>query len=180
MRVISGSAKGRKLLAVPGTTTRPILDRAKKPLFDILRPTLAETSWLDLFAGSGGVGIEALSEGAAHCTFVDLEQKAIKTIKDNLQNTGFLDQSEVFHSDAFQFLRRARKSYDVIYVAPPQYKGLWSEILRAIAERPQLLSKQGRVIIQIDPKEKEELSLNTLSLIDERSYGKTLFLFYSL
>lgn len=179
MRVISGSARGKALLSVPGDTTRPILDRVKKPLFDILRPTIEGTSWLDLFAGSGGVGIEALSEGAGHCTFVDLEPKAVATIKKNLDNTGLIERAEVYNSDAFQFLRRARRTYDYIYVAPPQYKGLWSEAMMNIAERTHLLSPHGRVIIQIDPKEYEELSLNTLQKIEERKYGKTLLAFWS-
>jgi 16S rRNA (guanine(966)-N(2))-methyltransferase RsmD len=179
MRVISGSARGKTLLSVPGDTTRPILDRVKKPLFDILRPTIEGTLWLDLFAGSGGVGIEALSEGAGHCTFTDLEPKAVVTIKKNLENTGLSTKAEVYNSDAFQFLRRAKKAYDYIYVAPPQYKGLWSEAMMNIAERTHLLSPRGRVIVQIDPKEYEELSLNTLQKIEERKYGKTLLVFYA-
>ncbi len=178
MRVISGSARGKTLLAVPGDTTRPILDRVKKPLFDILRPTIEGTSWLDLFAGSGGVGIEALSEGAGHCTFVDLEPKAVTTIKKNLEGTALSAKAEVYNSDAFQFLRRAKRTYDYIYVAPPQYKGLWSEAMTNIAERTHLLAPNGRIIVQIDPKEYEELSLNTLQKIEERKYGKTLLAFY--
>lgn len=178
MRVITGTARGRNLLAVPGDTTRPILDRVKKPLFDILRPDIPGSSWLDLFAGSGGVGIEALSEGAAHCTFVDLEPKAITTIKKNLENTELADKAEVYNSDAFQFLRRARRAYDFIYVAPPQYKGLWNEILYGIAERTPLLTATGQVIVQIDPKEYQELNIETLAKADERKYGKTLLIFY--
>jgi 16S rRNA (guanine(966)-N(2))-methyltransferase RsmD len=90
MRVIAGTAKGRKLLAVPGDGTRPILDRVKTPLFDILRPEIQGARVLDLFAGSGAVGIEALSQGAAHCTFLDLSRPAIDTIKANLETTGFV------------------------------------------------------------------------------------------
>ncbi len=178
MRVIGGTARGRSLLAVPGDTTRPILDRVKKPLFDILRPQITEMVVLDLFAGSGSVGIEALSEGASFCTFVDLEPKAVSVIKKNIENTDFSKQSEVFNSDAFQFLRRAKKTYDLIYVAPPQYKGIWIEALRAISERSHLLSNTGLVIAQIDPKEYEKLNFSTFTEVSARKYGKTLLLFF--
>ncbi len=89
MRVVGGTARGKSLLVVPGRGTRPILDRVKTALFDILRPRLAGMRLLDLFAGSGSVGIEALSQGAAHCTFIDLGRDAITTIKKNLDSTGF-------------------------------------------------------------------------------------------
>ncbi len=178
MRVIGGTARGTNLRAVPGNTTRPILDRVKKPLFDILRPRIANTVFLDLFAGSGGVGIEALSEGASFCTFNDLESAAVATIKTNLKNTHFESKAEVYNIDAFQYLKKAKKNYDIIYIAPPQYKGIWLEVLKTLAERPQLLNDGGLVIAQIDPKEYEELSSSTLFEFDQRKYGKTLLVFY--
>ena len=101
MRVVAGSARGKKLFVVPGQGTRPILDRVKTSLFDILRPRIPGMNMLDLFAGSGSVGIEALSQGAAHCTFIDLGHKAIATIKRNLASTGFSDRAEVRQADAF-------------------------------------------------------------------------------
>lgn len=178
MRVIGGSAKGRKLLPVPGDTTRPILDRVKTPLFDILRPRIGDMRVLDLFAGSGGVGIEALSQGAAHCIFLDLGQKAVETIKKNLEITDLTGKAEVRHTDAFTYLKSTHKEFDLVYVAPPQFKGIWIDALHAISERPALLSERGEVIAQIDPKEYEELSLESLEEWRQNKYGNTLLVFY--
>src|SRR6516162_726825 len=124
MRVVGGSARGKNLLVVPGHGTRPILDRVKTSLFDILRPRLAGMDMLDLFAGSGSVGIEALSQGASSCTFIDLGPEAVATITKNLASTDLAGRSEVLRTDAFDYLRRTRKQFDLIFVAPPQYKDL--------------------------------------------------------
>src|SRR4051812_41509260 len=110
MRVVAGSARGKKLIVVPGRGTRPILDRVKTALFDILRPQIPGMIMLDLFAGSGSVGIEALSQGAAHCTFLDLGREAVATIKRNLATTGFSGRAEVRQTDAFAYLRGTEKS----------------------------------------------------------------------
>lgn len=179
MRVISGSAKGRPLKAVPGDSTRPILDRVKVPLFDILRPALAGAQVLDLFGGTGGIGIEALSQGADHCVFLDTNARAIATIKDNLQTTKLAERAEVRHTDAFIYLKNTVKSFDLIFVAPPQYKGIWIEAMHTIAERPHLLTNSGTIVVQIDPKEYELLELSTLQESSQRKYGNTLFVFYT-
>jgi 16S rRNA (guanine966-N2)-methyltransferase len=180
MRVIGGTAKGRLLKAVPGDGTRPILDRVKVPLFDILRPSLPGMRLLDLFAGTGSVGIEALSQGAESCVFLDTNAKAVQTIKHNLEVTDLVQKGEVRHTDAFGYLRNTTKSFDLIYVAPPQYKGIWIEAMKHIAERPNLLTKDGSVIVQIDPKEYEELSLSLLHETEQRKYGSTVLVFYGL
>src|SRR5438105_6983108 len=133
MRVVAGSARGKKLVVVPGRGTRPILDRVKTSLFDILRPRIAGMDMLDLFAGSGSVGIEALSQGAASCTFIDLGHMAVATIKRNLELTGFSDRATVQQTDAFSFLRGTQETFDLIYVAPPQYKNLWVKAMHQIA-----------------------------------------------
>jgi 16S rRNA (guanine966-N2)-methyltransferase len=179
MRVISGSAKGRALKAVPGDSTRPILDRAKVPLFDILRSFVPDKQILDLFGGTGQIGIEALSQGAAHCIFCDTNARAIATIKDNLETTQLTDKGEVRHTDAFVYLKNSAKIFDLIFVAPPQYKGIWIEAMRTIAERPHLLADDGKLVVQIDPKEYEPLDLISLKEDSQRKYGNTLFVFYS-
>ena len=160
MRVIGGSAKGTKLASVPGTGTRPILDRIKTSLFDILRPEILDIAVLDLFAGSGAVGIEALSQGAAQVTFVEINPEAVTVLRANLEKTHLTEQA------------------DMIYIAPPQYQGLWLEALQLVAERPELVAPEGQVIVQIDPKEYEDLEITTLSLSDRRKYGNTELLFY--
>jgi 16S rRNA (guanine966-N2)-methyltransferase len=179
MRVIGGTAKGRPLRAVPGDSTRPILDRVKVPLFDILRPTLEGISLLDMFAGTGAVGIEALSQGAGHCVFLDTNAKAVATIKHNLEVTDLSDKAEVRHTDAFTYAKNTTKSFDLIYVAPPQYKGIWIEAMRLLAERPHLLNRGGTLIVQIDPKEYEPLDLSAFHETQQRKYGSTVLVFYA-
>lgn len=188
MRVVGGSRGGRKLEVVPGHGTRPIMDRVKTALFDILRPQMAGIDVLDLFAGSGSVGIEALSQGAASCIFVDRSYKAVATIKKNLAATGLAGRATVLRDDAFEFLKKAALPFDLIYVAPPQFKGLWREAMRRIDARPELLQPPasdpeadhaaGQVIVQIDPKEYESLSLAHLQETRQKRYGNTLLVFY--
>jgi 16S rRNA (guanine(966)-N(2))-methyltransferase RsmD len=95
MRVIGGKAKGTTLLSVPGESTRPILDRVKTALFDTIRPILEDASLLDLFGGSGSVGIEALSQGASHATFIEINAKAVSVIRKNLEKTRLLESAQV-------------------------------------------------------------------------------------
>src|SRR5712692_980777 len=105
MRVISGEAKGRKLKSPKTTGTRPIIDRVKTALFDILSVRVEDTRFLDLFAGTGSVGIEALSRGAASATFIELNIGVLKLVRENLQITGLADRAETIHRDAFKFLQ---------------------------------------------------------------------------
>lgn len=180
MRVISGSARGKKLKKVPGDSTRPIMDRVKESLFNILSTAVANSRWLDLFAGTGQVGIEALSRGAAQVVFTDTVRTAVRTIHDNLQATRLEDRAVVVQTDAFGYLRSYHhEPFDFIYIAPPQYKGMWVEALRIIDEQPdQFLTAVGLAIIQIDPKEYQDVALTTLKLIDQRRYGNTMLCFY--
>lgn len=179
MKVTSGIAKGRPLKAVPGDTTRPIMDKVKQAIFNILMDDVRDTRWLDVFGGTGAVGIEALSRGAASCVFLDMEQKAVRVIEDNLRATTLAEKGKVIRQDAFRFLSgRPNARFDFIYVAPPQYKGLWSRALAAIDQQPGWLSDIGTVIVQIDPSEFSTVPLTHLALGDERRYGRTMLCFY--
>lgn len=184
VRVIAGSARGRRLFSVPGTGTRPVTDRVKESLFDILSADVQESTWLDLFGGTGAIGIEALSRGARSVVFIDKAHQAITTIRRNLALTGFAGSSEVIRGDALRYIAQAAEGaqFDYIYVAPPQYQELWAEALRALDERAldgrSLLAPYGQVIVQIHPREYDPLMLQTLALQDERRYGSTLLLFY--
>lgn len=179
MQVTTGSAKGRKLKSVKGDTTRPITDRAKQALFNFLGDDVRGTRWLDLFAGTGAVGIEALSRGASEVTFVDMAPQAIEVIKENLLATQLATRGKVVRFDAFKFIAgRPNASYDFIYIAPPQYQGLWSRALLAVDDNIGWLHDEGTVIVQIDPKEYTPLALKHFELGDERRYSKTLLLFY--
>lgn len=179
IRVIAGKAKGRRLQMVPGSGTRPISDRAKESLFNILGSSIEGAAVLDLFAGTGSVGIEALSRGAARATFVENDRLAVNTVQANLRATGFERQGKVLRTDVFIHLRNdPGEGYDYIHVAPPQYAGLWAQCLTALDARPNWVNSDGVVVAQIDPKEFEPLPLTTLVLVDERKYGNTLLVFY--
>lgn len=179
LRVIAGKARGRKLRSVPGETTRPITDRVKEALFNILGGDIQGASFLDLFAGTGSVGIEALSRGASFVRFLDKEQIAVQTIRENLAHTQLLDGAEVIREDAFRFLERpADRVFDYVYIAPPQYKGIWERALLSLDAHPDWLSSDAWVIVQIHPKEYRPLSLQHLVEFDQRKYGSTLLVFY--
>jgi len=182
MRVISGTAKGKKLKAVPGDTTRPITDRAKESLFNILGNWIIDARILDLFAGTGSVGIEALSRGAQQVTFIDKSQAATRTIGENLRLTNLAKRADVRRVNALKFVQHPPpdiKFFDLIYIAPPQYKGMWITAIQQIDQNLETwLLPNGAVIVQIHPVEYQELALQNLTLYDQRKYGSTLLCFY--
>ncbi len=180
MRVIAGKAKGRKLMMTPGDSTRPITDRAKEALFSIMGNWIEETRVLDLFGGTGGVGIECLSRGATWVDFVELNRKALDTIRANLQHCGFARQAAVVRGDSFAYLQRYQGApYDLIFVAPPQYQGLWLKALTLIDGKPELLARNGSVIVQIHPREEAPVDLARLEEYDRRRYGSVMLIFYA-
>jgi len=178
MRVIAGSAKGVQLQPVPGRGTRPISDRVKAALFDTLGTSVIGARVLDLFAGTGSVGIEALSRGAERVVFVEQHPVAAATIQGNLQRARLHARGHIAKVDVFKFLGREGEPFDLIYVAPPQYQGLWSKTLLALDAAPIWLQPEGVIVIQVFPKEWKPLSLDTLGLADRRQYGSTLLCFY--
>ena len=187
MRVVTGEAKGRKLKAPKTAGTRPIIDRVKTALFDILSTRVEDARFLDLFDGTGSVGIEALSRGAAHATFIEMNHTVLKLVRENLKITGLGDRAETLQADAFKFLQshaaqngNAQRVYDMIYVAPPQYHEMAARALAMLDSSP-LLAEDGLVIVQIHPKERSVVAavpLTRLVLSDERKYGSTLLMFY--
>ncbi|HEX8205576.1 MAG TPA: 16S rRNA (guanine(966)-N(2))-methyltransferase RsmD [Solirubrobacteraceae bacterium] len=178
MRVIAGSARGIRLRSPSSEGTRPISDRGKEALFSILMPRLPGASFLDLFAGVGGAGIEALSRGAAHATFVELSAKVVEDVRHNLGATRLADRADVVHGDAFDFLRREPRPYDVVFVAPPQWQGLWKRAVLALDERPGWVAPDGVIVAQHDPKEDEDLALSRFERVRSRAYGGVQFGFY--
>lgn len=131
LRVISGTARGRKLKSVPGDTTRPVMDRVKEALFNILADDVIDSNWWDLFGGTGAIGIEAISRGASFVRFTDLNRLPVETIKENVEHCGFTKQTEIRRGDAFSLLAaKADKQFEYIYIAPPQYKQMWLSALK--------------------------------------------------
>jgi len=179
LRVISGSAKGKRLKTVPGDSTRPITDQVKEALFNILADEVLDIDILDLFGGTGAVGIEALSRGAKSVLFLDTSHQAIKVIKDNLQTTKFSQQATVIRGDAFAYIQNpSRLGYDLIYVAPPQYKDMWEKAMRLLDENPDLLHDDGQIIVQINPIEWSEQNYENFIEFDRRKYGDTELIFF--
>jgi 16S rRNA (guanine966-N2)-methyltransferase len=189
MRVVTGEAKGRKLKGPQTAGTRPIIERVKQALFNILSVRVEDARFLDLFAGTGSVGIEALSRGASGATFIEMNTKALNLVRENLRITGLAERAETLHSDAFKFVQahsrqedgRASRAFDIIYVAPPQYQEMAARAL-ALLDDSGLLAPGAIVIVQIHPKERvgvAALTLRRLALSDERRYGSTLLMFYT-
>lgn len=183
IRIIGGTAKGRKLKTVPGDTTRPITDKVRQALFNILGNDIEGATFLDLFGGTGSVGIEALSRGADYALFVDLHRQPIAVMHENLKSTGLSANARVIQADAFSLLERAaERQFNYIYIAPPQYKSLWKRALFSLDAHPDWLSEDAWVIVQIHPIEDEpidtEKGLKNLIEFDRRKYGSTLLIFY--
>jgi 16S rRNA (guanine966-N2)-methyltransferase len=180
MRVIAGSAKGISLQAVPGSGTRPISDRVKEAVFGIVGDGIVGAWVLDLFSGTGSVGIEALSRGAARAVLVERHPRAAEVIKANLAHTRLQANARVVKADVFRFLAGQAEPFDLVYVAPPQYEGLWLKTLLALDGNPGWLQPDGQIVIQIFPKELQPVELANLEMTDQRRYGSTLVCFYTI
>lgn len=175
MRVIAGTYGGRELVAPRGRSTRPTSDRVREALFSILGDNVRGARVLDLFAGSGALGIEALSRGAAQATLVDSAGAAIDAIRRNLQTLGV--DAEVVRAPALRFLQSARgraRQYDLLFLDPPYRlaRDLGHELTAALVP---ILADDARVVAESD--RRSPLSLE-LSLLDERRYGDTLIRIY--
>jgi 16S rRNA (guanine966-N2)-methyltransferase len=171
MRVIAGDYRGRRLQAPPGATTRPTSDRVREALFSVLGERVHGARVLDLFAGSGALGIEALSRGAAEATFVDSAPGAIRAVKANLDMLGV--KAEVRRADVRGFLggaRAAARQYDLVFLDPPYRLAgrLGGELTAAL---PVVLAPGAVVVAESDRREPLELGL---PILDERRYGDTL------
>jgi 16S rRNA (guanine(966)-N(2))-methyltransferase RsmD len=179
LRVIAGSVKGLHLKTVPGDSTRPITDIVKEALFNIIAPEIQGNKVLDLFGGTGAVSIEALSRGASTAVIIDTSQTAASVIKQNLETARFTDRAKVICGDAFSYLNgQPKDSFDLIYIAPPQYKQMWQKAIKLLDENPGWFGTDGQIIVQINPNEWAELALKNLQVFDERKYGDTLLVFY--
>ena len=172
MRVVAGRLGGRRLKAPPGTATRPTGDRVREALFTLLGPLDGGRWVLDLFAGSGALGIEALSRGADRVTFVDSAPRAIRAVRDNLEALA-VEGAEVIRQDAVAFLRKARaqgRQYDLVFLDPPyRHAGGLARELSSLLHV--VLAPRARVACESDRRAPLELAL---PLIDERRYGDTL------
>lgn len=171
MRVISGTARGRTLQPVPGMATRPTTDRVKENIFNLLQEHVRGAATLDLFAGTGQLGIEALSRGAAHCDFVEQATTACRIIAQNIQAARVADRATLHRTDATVFLRRAaQKQYHLIFLDPP-YGGPALENALQLAERFDILAANGIIICESAV---DDHFTHGFQLLRERRYGATL------
>lgn len=183
MRVISGQARGLKLKAPEGLETRPTTDRIKESLFNIMAPDLYGCVFLDLFSGSGGIGIEALSRGAEKVVFVDSSPKSIAVIKDNLSRARLEDKAQVICGDVIFIIKSlAAKgvTFDIIYLDPPYGHGLAEASIEAIA-RAGLLKENGYIAAEQATTEPPLVSssLDVLRVKDYKRTTKITFLGYA-
>ena len=147
MRIISGSARGRKLKEPQGMDTRPTTDKVKESLFNIIQFDLEGRRVLDLFGGTGQLGLEALSRGSAHCTFVEQRREAVALIRENLKLTGLTDRARVVNGEALSYLASAGERFDLVFLDPPYAAGLWKPALEAVS-RFDILSDHGIIICE--------------------------------
>lgn len=178
LRVISGKAGGLKLKSIKGMQTRPTADRIKELLFSIIGSLLEKSVVLDLFAGTGALGIEALSRGADFAVFVDSARESISVIKENIKHTDFEKSAEVYLDDydrAIRLLAQKDRKYDIVFLDPPYNKGLELKAVECIAKTG-LLSDTG--IIVIETEEILQDRIYGMKKYDERSYGRTKISFF--
>lgn len=181
VRVISGSARGLKLNTPGDDRVRPTTDRVKESMFNIVQDWVYDSQVLDLFAGSGALGIEALSRGASQAVFCDNSLDSIKIIKSNIEKARVADRSQIVSGDFKRCLRdmeAKNKSFDMIFVDPPYYKGLFEEVLDTIRSC-KILKKDGIVIVEHDAK-RPIGQVEGLEVYKEKKYGITMLTFYCL
>lgn len=177
MRVISGTGKGRRLIAPRGGRVRPALDKVKEAVFDILF-NVDDMAVLDLFAGTGSMGIEALSRGAKRCTFVESNSRALKSLRTNIETCGLNDQAVVWRcsvASAIARLDAGKKTFDLIFVDPPYCKHYVHTTLKKLATSS-LIGNATIIVVEHHPKEPIE-RIPGMTLTDTRKYGQTLVSF---
>ncbi len=176
MRIIAGQAGGIRLHSLKGSSTRPTLDRVKEDVFNILGGVIAGCRGLDLFAGFGGLGLEALSRGAESMVFVEKNYRNTAIIRKNIKLCRFAEQAEVVCADVVMFLEKAENSFDLIFLDPPYQQGYLERVFTLIA-RKKLLTAQGIIVCEHHFKEEAKYTEN-LNLIREKKYGETIIDIY--
>ncbi|EGK13486.1 16S rRNA (guanine(966)-N(2))-methyltransferase RsmD [Kroppenstedtia eburnea] len=180
MRIIAGKAKGRRLKTVPGMKVRPTTDRVRESLFQIIGPYFEGGSVLDLFAGSGSLGLETLSRGAERAVFVDHSPASVETVRKNLQVAGFADRAEVYRRDAraaLRILARRKLSFRYIFLDPPYRETFLPELLTYISEHG-LLEPRGVLMAEHGSASRLQPRYNHLSRVRELVYGQTVIHLY--
>ncbi len=177
MRVVGGTARGRRLKALKGLNIRPTSDKVKESVFNIIGDKIIDAIFLDLCAGTGGVGIEALSRGAKETLFVENNHRAVKLIKENLLLCNLENDSKVICSDAVRFLEETDKGVGIIFFDPPYKSDLFEKVM-AVFDKKEILNNNGILIIEHHSKTSLIEETNCLILLKKYKYGDTTLSLY--
>ena len=180
MRITGGALRGRKLFTPKSSAIRPMRDQVRSALFSILGGLVEGSRFLDLFAGTGSVGLEALSRGASFAVFVDASREAVQIIERNLRELGLAPRAEILQDDVFRALERLHRRgerFDLIFIGPPYGKELAHKALERLGELS-LLRDDAVVVTEVFKKEPLEDRYGPLELVDERKYGDNVLKFY--
>lgn len=175
MRVITGTAKGRRLTTLEGEDIRPTAAKVKGAIFNSIQFDIEGRTVLDLFAGSGQLGIEALSRGAKKAFFVDLSREAIKVINDNLEHCRLKDNASVFNGDSISYLKTTREKFDIVFIDPPYKKQLAVKALSLVLN---IMNDGGIIVCETDIKEELPDAVGEYTVTKQDTYSKTKLTIY--
>lgn len=179
MRIIGGKARGTKLYTLEGKNTRPTLDRVRESLFNIIQNKIKDSIFLDLFSGSGAVGLEAISRGATKAILCDKQKEAINIIKKNTEKTHFEDKIEIYNLSFDEVLKnKIKEKVDIIYIDPPYDTDLSYQSVKILIKE-NLLKEESIIIIETDKKEEilKQLENLEVEITDVRKYGRAYLIF---
>ena len=179
MRIISGKARGTKLYTLDGTATRPTLDRVKESLFNIIQNDIEDSTILDLFSGSGAIGLEFLSRGAKRAVLCDNSKDAIKIIKQNVQKTHFEEIAEIYNMEFTKLVERLQnQKFDIIYIDPPYATDFIKISLEKIIEY-KLVNENTKIIVETDDETRilNQIEKMDVEITDKRKYGRATIIF---
>ena len=182
MRVISGKYRGMNLSGPEGSDTRPTSDRVKEALFDILMWDVDGSRFLDLFAGTGGIGIEALSRNAEEVVFVDFDGSALKILKSNLAKIDEKEIYDILHNDAFRAvdtLSSRGKIFDIIFLDPPYAMEETLELIENIFDR-EIIANYGKMVVEHDKRKEMPENIRGLIKLKQKKYGNTMLSIYGM
>ncbi len=180
VRIIAGKARGRKLIPPATMETRPTLDRVKESMFSIIQNYIPDSIVVDVFAGTGSLGLEAASRGAKEVYLVDRSKDAFSLLKQNIENLGFEDACYALNKDSYEALRYLadkNKVFDVIFIDPPYCREMIPEAIKIVHDK-KMLSKDGIIVTKIDSIEEIYEGYEDIALIKSRKYGNTTICLY--
>jgi 16S rRNA (guanine966-N2)-methyltransferase len=179
MRIISGKAKGTKLYTLEGLNTRPTLDRVKESIFNIIQANIQDSLVLDLFAGSGAIGLEMVSRGAQKAILCDKSAEAIKIIKKNIEKTHMEERIELYNMDFKECIQKVNnQKFDLIYIDPPYNTDFIAQSLEMIVKKD-IIKTDGIIILETDDEKRilKDIEEINVAIIDKRKYGRANIIF---